>query len=241
MSHIIWKGKSLLDHKTPIMVCVTGHQWASENQKTGNVLQTWILTQQIDPLRAVQTGKDSAICGNCPLRGHLGKGRTCYVTLYQAPRAVYERIKDSQLDPVQVGTGRIVRLGSYGDPAAVPFELWASLVSKAKGWLGYTHQWRTCDPRLKQFCMASVESLTAQYQAHMLGWRCFRIGRTISSYAPSEFLCPASAEAGRKLQCAQCQTCNGLGGRKTTDVFIPVHGAPNIVSHYQQTYVVEDL
>ena len=33
-----------------------------------------------------------------------------------------------------------VRIGSYGDPAAVPTRVWAELVRYAKNWTGYTHQ-----------------------------------------------------------------------------------------------------
>ena len=47
----------------------------------------------------------------------------------------------------------IIRLGSYGDPAAVPIEIWDNLCSVAANYTGYTHQWATCDPNLKNYCM----------------------------------------------------------------------------------------
>ena len=71
-------------------------------------------------------------------------GRSCYVTVFQAPlavwkayhRGIYDEAKDGEL------AGLIVRLGAYGDPAAVPFHVWDRALINSAGHNGYTHQWR---------------------------------------------------------------------------------------------------
>src|SRR6185369_1388684 len=45
----------------------------SDNAKTGNMIQVWILTAAVDPITAVQTGQDVKICGDCPHAGPFGK------------------------------------------------------------------------------------------------------------------------------------------------------------------------
>src|ERR1041384_5136938 len=53
---------------------------------------------------------------------------------------------------------RHVRLGAYGDPAAIPFEIWRVLLTTTAGHVAYTHQWKRCDPRFREISMASVDS-----------------------------------------------------------------------------------
>jgi hypothetical protein len=64
-TYIIYEGPSLYDG-APIVVLV---QTGSSNRKTGDMVQTYILRSDIDPITASRTGKDSAICGTCP---HMG-------------------------------------------------------------------------------------------------------------------------------------------------------------------------
>ena len=64
---IIYKGPSLIDGK-PIVVIAT---FTNRNTKTGQVVQTYILREDINPLEASKTGADYSICGNCPMRGEI--------------------------------------------------------------------------------------------------------------------------------------------------------------------------
>jgi len=94
--------------------------------------------------------------------------------------------------------GRHVRLGAYGDPAAIPFEVWRQLLATAAGHSRTPHAWRTCDPRFKAIAMASVDDVREFHEAGLRGWRTFRIRRTVDDaiIAGAEFVCPASDEAG---------------------------------------------
>lgn len=224
---VIYDGPSKIDGKR-IIVVATGFN-GTENPKTGDMVQTWILPWKENPTVAYTKGNDISICGDCkhcsPKNGGWG---TCYVSVHQAPYQVWNAFKRGRYEPVNnmnmyAFVGKHVRLGSYGDPAAVPFEVWDKVCSIAKEWTGYTHQWHRsfCDDRLKQYCMASVDSMKELKRAQKKGWRTFRI-RFDDSCAENEILCPASKEAGEKTNCQACGLCSGGSKRKT--VTIGVHG-----------------
>jgi hypothetical protein len=152
---IIYRGPSLYDD-APIVVVAT---FTKSNSKTGGVVQTYILRDDIDPRDASKGGQDVSICGSCPHRGEvnddparkIAKGRTCYVNLGQGvlitwlalQRGVYPDAQDAA-SRAAIGAGRVVRVGTYGDPAAVPQEIWTDLLRDATSWTAYTHSsgWR---------------------------------------------------------------------------------------------------
>src|SRR5690606_5702489 len=113
------------------------------------------------PTEALRTGADRAICGACPLRGVNGSARACYVSVAQAPSAVWRALQRGDypaLPGVHVFRHQLVRYGAYGDPAAVPLRIWEAIAERAAGFTGYTHQWRTADPRYSRYLMASADS-----------------------------------------------------------------------------------
>jgi hypothetical protein len=227
---VLYAGASLLDG-APIVAIATGLAIGSVNSKTGDTVQTYILRSDIEPTAALKSGADSAICGDCRHRGDgTGAGRTCYVNVGQGPLAVFRawqrgRYPDAW-DVPALGAGRVVRLGTYGDPAAVPVPIWRFLIERSLGHTGYTHQWRRA-PTLRSLCMASVDNTLDALEAQRAGWRTFRVGMlahsAVSRATLAEVLCPASAEAGKLLTCAQCLACGGADGRRGS-VYIPAHG-----------------
>ena len=71
---------------------------------------------------------------------------------------------------------RAIRLGSYGDPAVVPIDVWLDLLSLASNHTGYTHQWRDPDKQnYKSILMASVDTQQDITDATKLGWRQFAV------------------------------------------------------------------
>lgn len=241
----IYDGPSLIDGE-PIVALVTGFKVASKNGKTGgDLLQTWILHANVDPLQAQLTGADEAVCGDCPHRGRLegggNPGRSCYVNVGAGVRNLWLAFKRGnypyrlQRDVVaHLAEGVGVRLGAYGDPAAVPTGVWEDLVSRAAFWTGYTRRWRDCSDDLRRLCMASVESETERLEAKALGWRTFRVRAPWQAVGAYEVVCPASAEAGHKLQCGDCRACSGLGGRARADIAIIAHGGNNRVASFER-------
>ena len=219
---IIYEGKSLIDG-SPIVAIAT---ITSKNRKTGDVIQTWIMRSDIHPLNAIKDGSDVSVCGNCKHRPFLGGA--CYVNVGQAPSRVWEAYKAGRyqrMHPWDAGeliAGRVIRLGSYGDPAAVPAWIWRALVRKAKGWTGYTHQWKI-RPAMHDLCMASVDSYEEYRQAKDAGWRTFRVRTADEQLGDREIACPASDEAGNKTTCEKCRLCGGTS-KPAKDIAIIVHG-----------------
>lgn len=244
---ILWEGLSAIDG-APIMLIATGTKTGkSRNGKTGNLVQTWILRSDIDPVTATKTGDDSSICGDCPHRGNAtgdsNENRSCYVAVFQAPlnifktakRGVYPRVKRDNARALLAG--RNVRMGAYGDPAAVPFHVWATILADAARGTGYTHQWQACDARFAEYCMASADSAEQAAQAQAMGYRTFRVGTKAESIARGEFLCPASKEAGQKVNCAACLACGGKSSPNKASVFIPAHGPAAKVNAFERNRV----
>jgi len=225
---IIYEGPSMLDG-APIVVLAMATDEAKANSKTGAMVQTYILRADMSPYQAVRAGADASICGDCRHRGDgTGKGRSCYVNLIFGPRVVYDAYSRGiyeTVTPEQAGlifTGTMIRLGTYGDPAAVPLSVWEDLTAHAEGWTGYTHQWRSLNASWSRLLMASVDTKDEMAMAHDMGWRTFRVGP--DPIAKVESNCPASEEAGRKVQCIDCKACMGTAGKARVSIQIEAHG-----------------
>lgn len=232
---ILFEGPSALDG-APIVVVATGLRSASANAKTGGMVQTYILRADVAPTDAIRTGADASICGDCPHRGDgTGAGRTCYVNVGQGPLAVFRAYQRGAYAPVtdwDAFAGRAVRFGIYGDPAAVPVAVWARLASLARGRTGYTHQWRT-RPELRDYCMASVDTEAEAVEARAAGWRYFRVALPgAAARLESEAVCPASAEAGKKLTCSACLACGG--GSRRGSIVIQAHGGFAVMANVRK-------
>ncbi len=243
---VLWRGASLLDG-APIVVIATGLASGSSNRKTGAMVQTYILRADVSPLDAVRTGADVSICGECPHRGKPTAGadgphtaRTCYVNVGQGALSVWRAWMRGRypeaIDVCDIGLLNIVRLGTYGDPAAAPAEMWQRLVLLSRGHTGYTHQWRKA-PALRTLCMASADSVADAQEAQAQGWRTFRVAMPCDAPRLAlEAVCPASAEAGRKLTCATCLACAGADGRRGS-IVIQAHGGFAVMAHVNRAGV----
>jgi hypothetical protein len=123
--------------------------------------------------------------------------------------------------------GRKVRLGTYGDPAAVPAAVWSSLLRQASGHTGYTHQWASGKAdHVKQWCMASADTPKEKALAKAMGWRTFRVrGEGDVEVYADEGKCPASAEMNKRLTCEDCMACSGGVDSKKASMVIIVHGS----------------
>jgi hypothetical protein len=129
-------------------------------------------------------------------------------------------------DLAAIGAGRSVRLGSYGDPAAVPSAVWEQLISRAAMHTGYTHQWQRPDAaRYARYLMASTDTPAERDAARGMGWRTFTVRLETDALAVRESVCPASAEAGHKTNCVTCGACNGAGSARKGSIAILAHGA----------------
>lgn len=248
IGYIVWEGPS--HDGSPIAVVINCISRPSKNDKTDAMAQSWIIRTDVDPYTAVKQNLDSAVCGRCPFAG----GQGCYVNLkpvgsiYNALKAgsykranLYE-VADAMVRRIQKGKLKGLRVGSYGDPAMVPADVWLSLVSAVRAaggrTTGYTHQWSEAyappsfniDPRLKTILMASAHTVADVEAAKAQGWRPFASMASVEAVQNAGLgLCPASKEAGYRKTCASCGLQGACNGRKDQNdrrvgMGIPVHG-----------------
>jgi hypothetical protein len=234
-SAVIYRGPSLLDGQPIAVVAVL----SGRNRKTGLMVQTYILRDDIDPREANRTGADYSICGNCPLRGtpnpeqgKLAIGRGCYVNIGQGVLITWKHLQRGGYPTVNgheaiaaIGAGKMVRAGTYGDPAAVPSYIWESLLSRAKGWTGYSHQFENPQAAANPaWFMQSVESAEQARAAWALGRRTFRVVNSeTEAVTGSEIVCPSN----KGVQCTDCGLCKG-NSAKGKSIVIEAHGAGTI-------------
>ena len=235
---VAWRGKSLIDEAT-IRVVVHCLKEGSKSRKTGKMVQVLICNDDVYPHDAVKTGADFSVCGNCPLRPRNGGG--CYCNLGKHYPRVWETSNDLLDDLNAAGeairrSGLPVRIGSWGDPSAVPFDVISTLVNAARGDDGrarhtaYTNAWATCDQRLREVAMASVLSEAEKVMAERAGWATLRVRTADMPVLQGEVVCPASKEAGHRTTCSNCLMCCGTGRGKGTHVVIQTHGSANKVN-----------
>lgn len=228
---VFYRGPSLIDGAPIVGVAV----YSGLNRKTGRVLQTYIIREDINPLEASKTGADVSICGTCPLRGtptddparKQAAGRRCYVNLGQGPLSVFRALERGRypdaLDSearASLGRGRVVRVGTYGDGRAIPDHVWDDLLSECSAWTAYTHGegWRP------DLAMQSVEDIDTARKHWSAGRRTFRIVTGVAEIdTANEVLCPASKEAGRRTTCASCKLCSGTATKSPKSIAIPAH------------------
>ncbi len=236
LGYIAYEGPSEIDG-APIVVIINKILDKSKNEKTGDVVQSFIIRSDIAPMAALQTGQDAAICGDCGHRPYLIKNgqsaeAPCYVQVGKSVQSVYHAYKRGRYTKADAATiaralaGKIVRLGTYGDPAAAPVQMWAQITRYAAGHVGYTHQWDRPGFNVDAWSplvMASADNIDQAAKANLIGMRVFRVSVGVDVQA-GEISCPASAEAGRRSTCAKCNLCAGTS-KKARDIVIADHAA----------------
>jgi hypothetical protein len=223
-----YRGPSMIDG-SPIVAIAT---LKSANSKTGDMVQTWIMRADKEPHTAVADGTDTAVCGDCPLKP--SKSGICYVLTFQGPLRIFRSYKNGRYPQLHEPTeyrqhflqNRMVRLGAYGDPAAVPIDIWTDLLGGTKGHTGYTHQWRTI-PAITRYCQASCDTVADVIDATAAGHKVFFVVPTGSNRRTLQrktgaLLHDCPAVTGRKsTTCSACGLCNG----KKAHIVIDAHGS----------------
>lgn len=219
---VFYRGPSAIDGK-PIVAVAVGFAKSSTNAKTGGMIQTHILRADMGPVDAVRTGADVSMCGGCMHRPTLAKklgSDPCYVNVGQGPSAVFKALARGnypEVTPDEFATlvaGRLLRCGSYGEPVAVPFDVWAPALRAAAGHTGYTHRWRTRQASAwRGTLQASCDSAEDFADASAAGWGTFRVAVPgfDGALLGSEFRCPAAKETGKQVTCSECMACDGTG------------------------------
>jgi len=223
---IVYQGPSLING-APIVAIITGLTRKSKNPKTGrDTVHMWILADNIAPTEAWRCDADKCVCGDCPLRKTENGKRVCYVQLHQAPLAVWRAYKNGAYPTLaeypealeKVAQAKLLRLGAYGDPAAVPFDAVKPLLDVAQKWTGYTHQWRQpFAAPWKNYLQASCETPIDAAKAMNEGWKYYRVLTPDAEPLMLEHECLSS----KGKSCEDCGLCNG----RYANMYIRVHGS----------------
>ena len=223
---LLYKGPSAINGE-PIVAIATGTHNPSQNKKTGAMVQVWILHAKYFPTIAVKKGEDEAICGDCKHRN-----KSCYVNVFQAPTNIWRSyIKGlyKKTKVPQAVKNRFVRIGAYGDSAALPPELYAKLIKYSKGHTSYTHQWhKPWGQHLKGTSVASVDSVEEYKQAKRAGWQTFRVYKEGEDILITEQTCPANLF---DISCLDCLRCDG-DMSKHKDISTKIHGAKYKINNF---------
>ena len=221
--YVLWRGPSPIDGKPIVVIAVL----RSSNRKTGDMIQTYILRDDLNPLSAIASADDYSICGDCPHRKQPDGTRSCYVNIGQSVMSVWKAYKAGRYKELwtneeleHVVRDRGIRWGAYGDPACIPFELVWWLNSFADNHTGYTHQWREefASP-FKGVFMASCDGFSDYCDASLAGWKSFTV--VPKGYKPYGIKqCPATVDNSE----AQCVTCSLCSGNKA-NVYVEAHGS----------------
>lgn len=216
---VLYKGESVLDGSPIVVLAKTS---STTNEKTGNMIQTYILRDDIHPMEAIKTKKDSSVCGNCPHRRSLGGA--CYV-VPTGTGSIYKSYKNGKYATYSnelhshLFNERSIRIGTYGDPAAVPFEVWKNILKFTKNHTGYTHQLghKNFDKRIAEICMVSCDTENQAKKAQKQGFKTFRVKTENMPNLQSEIDCIFDIN---NTKCIDCGLCDG----KTVNIVINVHG-----------------
>lgn len=238
MSHIIWEGPSQING-APIIGVVTDMSANSKltDRLKAELLQLWILPGDMHPKDVIATGADESVCGSCPLRSFRDGQkveRLCYVSPKPISSVYRGLAKARRVSPEEAVAGsraRLLRLGAWGDPTALPYDVVrrlsdAALAAGIKRRAGYTHRYAVADQRWRELIMASCEGTLQAMHAQLMGWRTFTIVPPDTAPGGEHITCPASEEGGHKATCEKCGLCDGArpGGDLRSSIQIAVHG-----------------
>lgn len=235
-SFVFYRGPSVLDGAPIIGTAVASR---SRNEKTGAMVQTFIMRADMGPSMAVKIGADASICGACPHTGKhdaagnlIPKTRTCYVVLHHAPRSVHEAFTRGVYDDLTTDLdaaaerirGRAVRLGTYGDPAAVPLAVWTAMLAHADGLTGYTHQWRATRRSLLTSWRHATATRIAPKPARWASGRSASPARRAGRKQLVRHCARQAPKPGRKPAASPVKPAADTAPGPRADIVIPAHG-----------------
>lgn len=217
---------SIIYSDDKIVAIATGLERLSNNRKTGNMVQIWILNKDINPVEAVKQGIDAkTVCKGCP----FASGNGCYVNVGQAPLTIWKAYKAGNYpvllpkDYARAFGFRKVRFGAYGNPSMLPISIIKAIAKASDGWTGYFHDWHLMTPakaaQYAEFFMVSTDTEESRKHAESMNWRYFHVSPTKPANARE---CLSESHG---MTCEACKLCSGLSKRSQKSIWINPHGS----------------
>ena len=218
-------------YESPELVCIATA--ASDNAKTGPMVQLWIMARNIHPVESRRTGHDATLqCQGCPYASNKG----CYVSplplmaLWRAyKKGSYSHLQMASAEWDTFFRGASVRFGAYGNPSMLPLEMIENIASLSVSHTGYFHDWNIMPVELAKaygrYFMASTEPHNVAF-AQNLGLRTFTVVSEVPEGKAIGIECLADKSG---LQCIDCGLCDGTKrsasrSRSLPSVWIRAHG-----------------
>jgi len=239
---VLYRGPSLIGHGNVVAI-VVGFRRPSRNSKTGPMLQCYILPDRDSPLAALQGNRNQAACGRCALQGRYDAARgrmvdrVCYVNVGHAPEGIWSALKRRQYPRYcaarhrHLFAGSDIRIGAYGDPAALPVPLVRWLSAVGRSWTGYSHQLFWIDQRraaaLSRYLMASCHTPAQHGEALRRGWRAFTVVPHGSAPPDGAVECPHYSHG---VTCQDCGMCRGTS-LAARSVWVRAHAKTGLNLH----------
>ena len=197
----------------------------SSNEKTGSMIQIWIMLTDIHPVEVVRSGLDAVtICQGCP----FASGNGCYVNMAFAPTNIFKTYKAGKYEKLfpkdysTVFAGKTVRFGAYGNPTLMPFSIAKAIAKASKGWTGYFHNWAQMTVvearQWNELFMASTETQNSYNLAKQLNLRVFHVSPTKPVLNTMECV-----NSTKQIECRDCLLCAGMS-KPAKDIWIAPHG-----------------
>ncbi len=219
-------------HETDETVSIlTGFKSASNNDKTGEMIQQWNLYKHEKPVEAARNQNDKSVCGECPHRWFSqdpDADSACYVNLGQAPTSIWNAWGRGSYAPItekEVYKDALkendtsLRFGAYGNPSVIPVDTVDEWIEASNGHTGYIHDWKDKPEYAGKF-QASVDSVEEYLEAKSMDFNTFRIdGTTDGRPMRGETLCINTAKPS--IKCSDCLLCDG----KSRDIYNHSHGS----------------
>jgi hypothetical protein len=142
------------------------------------------------------------------------------------PNSIYKAYKNGRYPNFNIElhgqylANRKIRLGAYGDPSAIPFDINKTLTELAVSHTGYTHQiaHKKFDKRYIDICQISADTPKQALKYQSMGAKTFRVALPNDSLYDNEIECLADSKG---LNCIDCGLCDG----QTKNIAIMVHGS----------------
>lgn len=208
-------------------------------QKGEIILQTYHFS--IDQVNEGSLKNDSKVCFDCKFsyNANGGKSGGCYTHangslawgLIAKVKSLKKRLDkglipegtEGVMEQITSVTKKVkisfARMGTYGEPTLLPFELLEQIRPLVGKVSGYTHQWHK--PENKQYAkylMASTHNIFDVKLAEGLGFRSYN-----ASEVEGAILCPSAPTIAKEKQvsCAKCGLCEG--GKKAKNIYNVIH------------------
>jgi hypothetical protein len=162
------------------------------------------------------------------------------VRLEQAPTGIFKAYEAGRYElvtspeAVELVRGRALRIGAYGDSAALPIGVVRPLAAAADVETNYTHAAGYAPARadrLGAFTMASADSIEQARDYWARGLRTFRVSNRyelrdgvlrVLDIQAGEGQCPKTID--KSVQCVGCGLCDGNRRGLRGSIVAPAHG-----------------